>query len=154
MISPPNAAAEDDFVLYDVHSLRIKHKQDVRDAWVLRFSNECDRLIKANVDVEAYSPSGHALFYLVGHRPPEEVARQHFSASRHFDDLERPAELKYQELAEDAGILEVEGKLTEEQLNFAYRVAELCASAVDQYRDPRDGSAGDYIRAMFCGLPF
>ena len=70
------------------------------------------------------------------------------------DDFTCRVEEKYQSLAVEVGLVPPGAPLTREHLDFAYGVASLCAVVVDRFRDSRDGSAGDHIRANYGPVPF
>ena len=122
--------------------------------WVTRFVEEWQILANGRVDMEYTTMDGNTLQCVVGHRPPEEVARQHFNACTGADSPVRHAEEKFQSLAVEVGLLEAGQPLPPKVLDFAYGVATLCAGAADRFRDPRDGSAGDHIRGMYGPVPF
>lgn len=127
---------------------------DARRAWVSTYSNEWCRLANGRMDPELAHTEGSALYYVVGHRPAEEIARQHFNACTGADSALQRAEEKYQTLAVEVGLVPPGGPLSPAQLDFAYGVATLCASIGDRFRDSRDGSAGDHIRGMYGPVPF
>jgi len=122
--------------------------------WVHRFVEEWQTLANGRVDIEYTTMDGNTLQCVVGHRPPEEVARQHFNACTGADSAIDRAEEKFQSLAVQVGLMDAGKSLSKEALDFAYGVATLCAGAVDRFRDPRDGSAGDQIRSMYGPVPF
>lgn len=122
--------------------------------WINRYVQEWEELSLGRFDVEITTMDGMALQHVVGHRPAEEVARQHFYACTGADSSEIRAEEKFKELAVMVGLAKSNQPLSKEALDFAYGVATLCAGAVDRFRDPRDGSAGDHIRGMYGPVPF
>lgn len=125
-----------------------------RRDWVTRYVEEWQQLAVGRVDVEFAHMDGTTLYYLLSHRPPEEIARQHFARCTGADDFTCRVEEKYQSLAVEVGLVPPGAPLTREHLDFAYGVANLCAVVVDRFRDSRDGSAGDHIRANYGPVPF
>ncbi|CAN7329742.1 hypothetical protein [Variovorax paradoxus] len=80
------------------------------------------------------------------------------SPTEHVDDVESAhaaelaqsdPELQFAALAAELGIIKPGDKLDQMQIDFAYGVAELCASIGDRYGDPSDGNAGEHIRAVY-----
>lgn len=129
-------------------------KRMAKEDWITRYVAEWSLLANGRVDMEYATVDGSTLQHVVGHRPPEEVARQHFNSSTGADSTVERAEEKYQALAAEVGLLPAGSPLSKEQLDFAYGVAVLCASVGDRFRDPREGSAGDQIRASYGPVPF
>jgi hypothetical protein len=64
------------------------------------------------------------------------------------------AEVKFRALAVQVGVVEEGAEMSPALLDFAQGVAELCAAVGDQFRDARDRSAGDLIRANYGPVPF
>ena len=62
---------------------------------------------------------------------------------------QRDPEVVFASLAAELGIIKPGDKLDQMQIDFAYGVAELCASIGDRYGDPCDGNAGEHIRAVY-----
>lgn len=58
-------------------------------------------------------------------------------------------EAQFAVLAAQLGIIKPGDRLDQMQIDFAYGVAELCASIGDRYGDPCDGNAGEHIRAVY-----
>jgi hypothetical protein len=128
-------------------------RDNARREWISRYIRERERLANGRKDHEGTRMEGSSLFHVVGHRLPEEVARQHFNSCTGADDSLLSAENKFQALAAEIGLAEG-GRLSRAQLDFAHGVAELCAAVGDRFRDVREGSAGDRIRAMYGPVPF
>lgn len=137
----------------DLSPSELNRRQVKRD-WIDRYVAEWQTLACGRVDIEYAIMDGQTLQYVVGHRPPEEIARQHFNACTGADSTLERAEEKYQSLGVEVGLVQPGAPLTKEQLEFAYGVATLCASVGDHYRSARDGCAGDQIRAMYGPVPF
>lgn len=127
-----------------------EHRKD----WINRFVDEWQTLANGRIDMEYTTMDAITLQRVVGHRLPEEVARQHFNACTGADSSLKRAEEKFQSLAVEVGLLDAGQPLTKEALDFAYGVATLCAGAADRFRDARDGSAGDHVRSMYGPVPF
>ena len=130
------------------------NRREAKRDWVHRYVEEWQTLANGRVDVEYAAMDGQTLQYVVGHRPPEEIARQHFNACTGADTTAQRAEEKFQSLAVEVGLVPAGAPLSKEHLDFAYGVAVLCASVGDRFRDPKDGGAGDQIRAMYGPVPF
>ena len=62
---------------------------------------------------------------------------------------QRDPEVVFASLAAELGIIKAGDKLDQMQIDFAFGVAELCASIGDRYGDPCDGNAGEHIRAVY-----
>jgi hypothetical protein len=135
-------------------SLPCTSERQHRKDWVSRFVDEWQTLANGRIDIEYATMDGVTLQRVVGHRLPEEVARQHFNACTGADSAVHRAEEKFQSLAVEVGLLEPGQPLPQKALEFAYGVATLCAGAVDRFRDPREGCAGDQIRGMYGPVPF
>lgn len=127
-----------------------QHRKD----WINRFVDEWQTLANGRIDMEYATMDAITLQRVVGHRLPEEVARQHFNSCTGADSPLKRAEEKFQSLAVEVGLLDAGQPLSKEALDFAYGVATLCAGAADRFRDARDGCAGDHIRAMYGPVPF
>jgi len=125
-----------------------------RNDWVGRYVAEQNRLTNGRTDAETDFTEGIALYHVVGHRPPEDVSRQHFNSLTGAADTLTSAVAKFNALALEVGLAAPGAELTREQLAFAHGVAELCAAVGDQVRTVRDGSAGDLIRANYGPVPF
>jgi hypothetical protein len=125
-----------------------------RNHWVGRYAAEQSRLTNGRMDHDIAHTEGVALYHVVGHRPPEDVARLHFNAYTGAADTLTSAATKFRELAAEVGLTEAGAELTQAQFDFAHGVAELCAAVGDQIRTVRDGSAGDLIRANYGPVPF
>ncbi|MDN6885260.1 hypothetical protein QMO14_16770 [Variovorax sp. CAN2819] len=148
--SPLSAAdREPEFAAVAPSSKRLRERD-----WINRYVNEWGDLAQGRFDVEITTMDGMALQHVVGHRPPEEVARQHYNACTGADSAAARAEEKFQELAVMFGLTKSGQPLPKAALEFAYGVATLCAGAVDRFRDPREGSAGDHIRGLYGPVPF
>lgn len=130
------------------------NRRETKRDWIDRYVAEWQTLANGRVDIEYAIMDGQTLQYVVGHRPPEEIARQHFNACTNADSTVLRAEEKYQSLGVEVGLVQAGSPLTREQLDFAYGVATLCASVGDHFRTARDGSAGDQIRSMYGPVPF
>lgn len=135
-------------------SLLELNRREARNDWVSRYVQEWGRLANGRMDQEIADIEGHALHHVVGHRPPEEVARQHFNSCTGAADSLTSAERKFQTLAAQIGLVHQTQALPADMLAFAHGVAELCAAMGDRFRDARDGSAGDQIRANYGPVPF
>jgi hypothetical protein len=136
--------------MFDVQRARTAARND----WVSRYVSEWSRLANGRMDDEIANTEGTALHHVVGHRPPEEVARQHFNSCTGAADTLTSAATKFRVLAADVGLIAEGAELSTAQLEFAQGVAELCAAVGDQVRTARDGSAGDLIRANYGPVPF
>lgn len=126
----------------------------VREDWVSRYVAEWERLANGRMDHKVAFGNGNALHHVVGHRPPEEVARQHFNSCTGAADTLTSAVTKFRALAQEVGLVQQGAELSQAQFEFAHGVAELCAAVGDQFRTTRDGSAGDMIRANYGPVPF
>lgn len=144
----PPAAKEPELTLSELY------RRDTKRDWVQRYVDEWQALANGRVDVEYAMMDGQTLHYVVGHRPPEEVARQHFNGCTGADTTAQRAEEKFQSLAVEVGLVPAGAPISKEHLDFAYGVAVMCASVGDRFRDPKDGCAGDQIRAMYGPVPF
>ncbi|BEP42283.1 hypothetical protein [Variovorax sp. V15] len=131
-------------------------KRSVRQEWISRFIEESHTLAKGKIDIEITSIEADALQRVVGHRQPEDVARQHYSSYTGPDTNSGfvRVEEEFQTLAVTAGITKDGQRLSKEMLEFAYGVATLCASAADRVSGARESSAGDQIRSTFGPVPF
>ncbi|BEP44011.1 hypothetical protein [Variovorax sp. V15] len=129
-------------------------KRSGRKEWIARYIEESHAITHGEIDIEITSIEGDALQRVVGHRLPEEVARQHYSACIGDDTEFIRAEEKFQALAARVGLTKDNQRLSKEMLDFAYGVATLCACAADRFRDPREGSVGDHIRGLYGPVPF
>ena len=116
--------------------------------WASLFAAEWMRLADGKASHEQLYEQGRSLFRVVGDKAPAEVARVHFDNTPEPEELVREPEAIYGALAAELGIIKAGDKLDDVQLDFAFGVAELCASIGDRYRDDY-GSAGDHIRAVF-----
>lgn len=125
-----------------------------RKDWVNRYTMESARLADGRIDHESAFIQGHALHQVVGHRLPEEVARQMFNSFTGADNTLVSADHKFQALAAGIGLIHQGEALSQDLLSFAHGVAELCAAVGDRFRDAREGSAGDLIRANYGPAPF
>lgn len=130
------------------------NRLEAKNDWVSRYVQEWERLANGRMDHEIADFEGHALHHVVGHRPPEEVARQHFNSCTGAADSLASAERKFQKLAAEIGLVHQTQALSPDLTAFAHGVAELCAAVGDRFRDARDGSAGDQIRANYGPVPF
>ncbi|MNV40147.1 hypothetical protein D3C71_1317480 [compost metagenome] len=135
-------------------SLSEMNRRDAKNNWVSHYVQEWARLANGRMDHEIADFEGHALHHVVGHRPPEEVARQHFNSCTGAADSLTSAERKFQKLAAEIGLVHQTQALSPDLTAFAHGVAELCAAVGDRFRDARDGSAGDQIRANYGPVPF
>ncbi|MBJ2155246.1 hypothetical protein [Variovorax sp. IB41] len=129
-------------------------RRAAKNDWINRYVAEWQLLANGRVDAEYAMLDGSTLHYVVGHRLPEEIARQHFNGCTGADSNLERAEEKYQSLAVEVDLVSAGTPLSKAQLDFAYGVAVLCASVGDRFRDPREGSAGDQIRASYGPVPF
>ncbi|SDZ71351.1 hypothetical protein SAMN05518854_117101 [Variovorax sp. YR266] len=129
-------------------------KRSGRQEWISRYIEESHAISNGEIDIEITSIEGDALQRVVGHRLPEEVARQHFNSYTGADSGFIRVEEKFQALAVRVGITKDGQPLSKEMLDFAYGVATLCACAADRFRDAREGSAGDHIRGLYGPVPF
>jgi len=66
-----------------------------------------------------------------------------------FEFTQRDPEVVFAALAAELGIVKPGDRLDQMQIDFAYGVAELCASIGDRYGDPCDDNAGEHIRAVY-----
>ena len=137
----------------DLSGLR-SARADARNDWIGRYVSEWNRIAQGRMDHEIAYLEGSALHHVVGHRPPEEVARQHFNSCTGAADTLTSAVTKFRLLAQEIGLVQPGGEISQQQLDFAQGVAELCAAVGDQFRTTRDGSAGDLIRANYGPVPF
>ena len=143
------AEAEPDFSEYQELA-----RTAARDDWVGRYIMESGRLAGGRIDHEMATVAAYALHRVVGHRLPEEVARQAFNSSTGAADTLLSADRKFQVLASAIGLIRQGEALPRNLLDFAQGVAELCAAVGDRFRDAREGSAGDLIRANYGPVPF
>ncbi|WP_422098456.1 hypothetical protein [Variovorax sp.] len=155
-IPPPLPGAESapDDPVSNGEFIRLATRRDAKRDWTRRFSDEYQRLHQGRVDIEYLTLEAHAVYPFLSHRPPEECARQRFGFDTGADRFEVQAEQKFRTLAGNIGLIDHGQPLPEDLKEFAHGVAELCAASAEQYRHPRDGSAGDHIRATFCAQPF
>lgn len=131
-------------------------KRSIRQEWISRFIAESHTLAKGEIDIEITSIEADALQRVVGHRQPEDVARQHYTSytSAGTDSGFIRVEEEFQALAVKTGITKDGQPLSKEVLEFAYGVTTLCASAADRISGARAGGAGDQIRNTFGPVPF
>lgn len=131
-------------------------KRSIRQEWISRFIAESHTLAKGEIDIEITSIEADALQRVVGHRQPEDVARQHYTSytSPGTDSGFIRVEEEFQALAVNAGLTKDGQPLSKEMLEFAYGVTTLCASAADRISDACGGSAGDQIRNTCGPVPF
>lgn len=127
---------------------------EARDHWVNRYMTEWARLANGRMDDDIARGEGETLHHIVGHRPPEEIARQHFNSCTGAADTLTSAQTKFRALAAEVQLIQEGDELSSAQLEFAHGVAELCAAVGDQFRSAREGSAGDLIRANYGPVPF
>jgi hypothetical protein len=127
---------------------------EARNHWVNRYITEWARLANGRMDDDIAHGEGLALHHIVGHRPPEEIARQHFNSCTGAADTLTSAQTKFRALAAEVQLIQQGDELSPAQLEFAHGVAELCAAVGDQFRSAREGSAGDLIRANYGPVPF
>lgn len=123
-----------------------------RYEWITRFEKEFDRVSGYPHDPE--SGTAATLHPLMGHRPPEEAAREYFQALESPDDWAASPQCQLTDLAVSHGLIEPGAPLSPALRDFAFSVGELCAFIGDRYRDPKAGCAGDAIRARYGRVPF
>ena len=120
-----------------------------RRDWVDLYVEAFSELVEGRADREDLIVQGLALYYVNGDRPPEEIARKHFEASSAgAEELVRDPVGAYTNLAAEIGIIKRGDRLDDRLMEFAFGVAELCASVGDHYNDV-EGNAGDHIRSLY-----
>lgn len=123
-----------------------------RHDWQTRFDKEFDRVSGYPHDPEAGTAA--TLHPILGHRPPEEVAREYFKALEASGDWATSPQRELTDLAVGHGLIAQGAALPDGLRDFAFSVGELCAFIGDRYRDPGAGCAGDAIRARYGRVPF
>jgi hypothetical protein len=135
--------------------MNFEHRQDMARAdWVKRFEQEWSRVSGEPIDPEYPFVCARTLHPIMGHRAPEEAAREYFLATDETGAWEANPERLLRKMAVRHGLVSESGVMPQELLDFAFGVGELCAFIGDGYRDPKAGCAGDAIRARYGRVPF